>query len=325
MKYKLAVCGGTFDLFHKGHKKFLISILEQSEKLILGLTSDRYVADFKNITFENYKERKGAVEKFIDSISTTKRVEIVSIGDVYGPLLDKNLNAEVLFVTAQTASGAEEINKRRESLGLSEIKVESIEMERAEDGELISSSRIRNGEIDREGGLFIDPRWTNKALLLPNDLRGDLAKPFGEILTSIPDDLVSEKTITIGDVTTHLFNEKNIEHKLSVVDLIVKREKKFDQLSDLGFTYRIETQIVINPASQISWELIEAIKKSLSIERSVILVNGEEDLAVLPAVLIAPIGFTIYYGQPNEGLVQVVIDENTKRRAKELANKFVLS
>jgi cytidyltransferase-like protein len=322
MKYKLAVCGGTFDLLHKGHKKFIAAILDQSEKLIIGLTSDNYVNNFKVSVFESYDTRKAKLEEYLASIRAIDRIEIVLIEDVYGPLLNKDLEADALFVTANTLNGAEEINKKRKSLNLPEIKIESIGMEKSEDGELLSSTRIREGEIDRDGELFVKPQWKNKKLVLPKKLRSELAKPIGNILLDVPLKLSGDKTITIGDVTTQLFNGANIGQKLSIVDFVVKRERKFDQLSQLGFLDRIEVQIVDNPAGEISWDLFESIKKSLETEQSVILVNGEEDLAVLPAVLIAPLGYKIYYGQPNEGLVEVTVDEQTKKRGRELAAKF---
>jgi uncharacterized protein (UPF0218 family) len=106
---------------------------------------------------------------------------------------------------------------------------------------------------------------------------------------------------------------------------VVKRERKFDQLSQLGFDERIETQIVENPAGDVSWELFEVIKKSLAFSRSVVLVNGEEDLTVLPAVLIMPLGFRIFYGQPDVGLIEIPITEEKKEEAYKLLSRFELS
>jgi len=51
-------------------------------------------------------------------------------------------------------------------------------------------------------------------------------------------------------------------------------------------------------------------------------VDGEEDLAVLPVLLIAPLGFSIFYGQPNEGLVQVQVTEENKEQAYQFVNSF---
>jgi len=58
--------------------------------------------------------------------------------------------------------------------------------------------------------------------------------------------------------------------------------------------------------------------------KTVILVGGEDDLAVLPVLLIAPLGFSIYYGQPGEGLVRVDVTEENKEKAYRLVEKFIV-
>ncbi|MEK9208414.1 MAG: adenylyltransferase/cytidyltransferase family protein, partial [Patescibacteria group bacterium] len=57
MQYHLVVCGGTFDLLHKGHVSFLKQILEKTDKVIIGITSDTYVSKFKNKQTEDFKTR----------------------------------------------------------------------------------------------------------------------------------------------------------------------------------------------------------------------------------------------------------------------------
>jgi uncharacterized protein (UPF0218 family) len=55
-------------------------------------------------------------------------------------------------------------------------------------------------------------------------------------------------------------------------------------------------------------------------------VEGEEDLMVLPVIAAAPIGSIVYYGSPpisgNEGLVEVIITKETKKIVKDLINQF---
>jgi len=51
-----------------------------------------------------------------------------------------------------------------------------------------------------------------------------------------------------------------------------------------------------------------------------LLVKGEEDLATVAAVLHAPLAATVYYGQPQEGLVEIIVTETVKEKfAKALA------
>lgn len=326
MKYKL-IASGTFDLLHDGHKSFLKKSLENGDEIIVCITSDSYVKSFKDgRDIESFELRRSVVAEFLESIGAKKRTKIVSIDDIYGPLLTDEYNPQGIAVTPENEKTGLLINSERTKKGLEELEIKVIEMKKAEDGEVISSSRIRNGAVDREGKLYVDPKWKNRKLILPNDLRLELAKPFGKVLNFAPNHIDSDKTITIGDVTTKIFNEKSSDQLLSIIDFAVKREKKFDQLSQLGFDERIKTQTVENPAGEIRWELFESIKNSLfDHERNVILINGEEDLAVLPAVLAGPLGFTIYYGQPDQGLVEVIVTEEKKKEAKDLADKFELS
>jgi hypothetical protein len=53
-----------------------------------------------------------------------------------------------------------------------------------------------------------------------------------------------------------------------------------------------------------------------------ILVDGEEDLAVIPLVIAAPLSSVVIYGQPNEGIVLRVIDEYAKTAARRLLSQF---
>ena len=49
-----------------------------------------------------------------------------------------------------------------------------------------------------------------------------------------------------------------------------------------------------------------------------ILVDGEEDLLVIPVCIHAPDYAIIMYGQPNEGLVVVKINEEIKKKTKSI-------
>lgn len=322
-KYDLIVCGGTFDLLHKGHKSFLEQTLAITDKVIIGITSNSYVSKFKNEQIEDFEIRKGNVVDFLSSINAADRVKIVSINQAYEPLLTSEFSPRAIAVTTQTQKTANEINKKRKELGLPELEIIIIPMEKAEDGGLISSTRIRNGEINRDGKLYVRKDWLSKNLILPQSLRPFLHKPFGKVLDSVPKGLNGDKVIAIGDVTAKKLNEKKVGQFLSIVDFRVKRQKKFKRLSELGFADDIKTVMVENQHGTIAQELFESVKSALAgKERQVILVNGEEDLSFLPVMLLAPLGYTVYYGQPDEGLVEVLVTEENKEKVFELVNKF---
>lgn len=324
-RYQLLVCGGTFDLLHNGHKSFLTELFSKSEKVIIGLTSDSYTANIKGVEAENFKTREKHLINFINSLAVAAQYEIVEINDTYGSLLDRNFLPEAIAATKETQSGAEIVNEKRKELGLNELPILIFEMEKAEDGDPISSTRIRNGEIDREGRLYIRPSWRNRNLILPDGLRAKFARPFGEVLDMIPKIIDASKVIAVGDVTVRKFNENKVNQFLSIVDFNVGREKKFNNLGDLGFPEKAAYQNIENPKGRINSQLFKSIGKVFKNNSSnIILIEGEEDLAVVPVILLAPLGFTVFYGQPNKGLVKVLITEKIKNKVFDLVNKFHL-
>ena len=114
-KFNLVACGGTFDLFHAGHKAFIEQVLSQSDKVILGITSDLYVKSFKDENnIESFEFRRNAVQDFLNSIGAGNRVQISSIDNFYGPLLTSDFNVQAVAVTSQTASIVTEINQKRQ-------------------------------------------------------------------------------------------------------------------------------------------------------------------------------------------------------------------
>ena len=82
----------------------------------------------------------------------------------------------------------------------------------------------------------------------------------------------------------------------------------------------------VNPAGYITDDLWETIGQALELSNSgecyVIEVVGEEDLAVLPCIIMANPETIILYGQPNEGLVLLKVSD-VKNKAQKLINGFI--
>ncbi len=82
---------------------------------------------------------------------------------------------------------------------------------------------------------------------------------------------------------------------------------------------------VKNPPGCISddlWSAIETAYKFLEKGSLRIEVMGEEDLAALPAIFLAPRDVTVIYGLPDRGVVVVKVVEENKRKAKEILDKM---
>ena len=119
--------------------------------------------------------------------------------------------------------------------------------------------------------------------------------------------------VTVGDRTTERMLEFGIVPQIQVVDGVEQRQKR----PAPGGSHATVT--CRNPAAHITDEatsaIVQAYKRSEPIR---ILVSGEEDLLVVPALAYAPHKATIMYGQPGVGLVIVKVDEVSRRRALEM-------
>lgn len=125
--------------------------------------------------------------------------------------------------------------------------------------------------------------------------------------------------ITVGDATTEKMIKFGLGPSLQIVDSLEKRRKRELPAGNVSTTLHCT-----NPAAQITDESISIIKKALDEKPPVrILVDGEEDLLVLPAVLYAKDNSVIMYGQPNEGLVMIDVNDETRKAAKKIMDSMV--
>jgi uncharacterized protein (UPF0218 family) len=80
---------------------------------------------------------------------------------------------------------------------------------------------------------------------------------------------------------------------------------------------------VTNPPGTLSRDLLDALAAALDSEGpTVVGVDGEEDLATLPAVVATPLGGSVVYGQPGEGMVLVPVTEATRETARDLLGRM---
>ena len=160
-KYEKVAVGGTFDKFHRGHKALLSKAFEIGEKVVIGLSSDAFVSKMgKPHVTAAYCERLKELESFLEKNGLAQRAEIVALDDPYGLTLSGR-GLDALVVSKETESTADKINKIRVEAGLPQLKIVSINMVPAETRSSISTTRIRSGEIDRNGHVLGHPQKKN--------------------------------------------------------------------------------------------------------------------------------------------------------------------
>jgi len=153
-KFNTALVGGTFDEFHKGHRALLMKAFEVGERIIIGLSSDQLARELrKNHEVASYERRLKELRNFLRTQKVFDRAKIVPLDTPYGITLSTTI-ADALVVSRETEPRAIDINKKRKASGIKPLELVVIEMVPAEDRVPISTTRIRCGEIDREGRLL---------------------------------------------------------------------------------------------------------------------------------------------------------------------------
>ena len=154
-KFKTVGVGGTFDELHKGHRTLLMKAFEAGEHVVIGMTSDAFVWKLKKPhATAAYEQRLKELRSFLNEKGLLRRIQIIPIDDASGGVLLPKNPIEALVVSRETELTANSINEKRKEMGLPPLEIIVIDMVPSENHSAISTTRIRRGEIDREGHLL---------------------------------------------------------------------------------------------------------------------------------------------------------------------------
>jgi pantetheine-phosphate adenylyltransferase len=149
-KFKKVAVGGTFFHLHRGHRALLGKAFEVGQKVVIGLTSDEFVAQMsKPHKTAPYEQRKKELEVFLGEKGFLGRSEVVPLKNPTGLMMGKDF--EALVVSEETAHVGEDINRKRLQAGASALQIVTVPLVPAENHRPISTTRICKGEIDRNG------------------------------------------------------------------------------------------------------------------------------------------------------------------------------
>ena len=152
-KFSLIAMGGTFDIIHHGHITLLSTAFDISEKVIIGLTSDEFVQKKGKNPIHKYDERLKNLTSIIFKKFPNSYFEISQLHNDFGPaVFEKEVQA--LVVSDETKNQGNILNKLRTERNLSPAEIIVVPMTLAKDGKRISTTRIKNSEIDSDGNLL---------------------------------------------------------------------------------------------------------------------------------------------------------------------------
>ena len=158
------VQGGTFDPVHDGHRALFERAFELGD-VTVGLTSDELAPKTRSMDryVRPFDERKADLESELESFAEEydRSFDIRELTEPTGIATEPGF--DVLIVSPETKSGGEKVNEERKENGLDPLEIEVVDHRYAEDGDIISSTRVVAGEIDEHGKLTPDSEGRSSA------------------------------------------------------------------------------------------------------------------------------------------------------------------
>ena len=152
-KFLVVATGGTFDELHVGHIALLAKAFQVGKKVIIGVSSDNFAANRGKKLKYNFEARIANLKNMIKKEFGDVNYEIAKLDGDFGPAVTTD-DVEALVTSKETQSKGKLLNEMRAKIGVRPAKIITVELVKAEDGSRISSTRIRTGEIDRQGKLL---------------------------------------------------------------------------------------------------------------------------------------------------------------------------
>jgi pantetheine-phosphate adenylyltransferase len=152
-EYSLVAMGGTFDIIHKGHLTLLPNAFAVSDKVIIGITSDELATKKGKILVNKYDRRFENLTSVISKEFPNSSFQISKLENDFGPaVLEKEV--EALIVSDETSLQGNILNQLRAEKKIPPVQIIVVPMFLAKDGVRISTTRIKNSEIDADGNLL---------------------------------------------------------------------------------------------------------------------------------------------------------------------------
>ncbi len=313
-KYKIVGMGGTFDHMHAGHQAFLKFAASLADEIWVGVTTNELTRTKKFFQMiEPFETRSANVTQFLAQEQIPSKV--FPLADPCGPTLQGS-PVEAIIVTELTKAGGDFINQCRVNLQLLALPIEVCELLRDQKNEYLSSTRIRQGLVNRQGQVY--SLCLEQGVMLNDQQKAFFREKRGQVVLQPTNHYLY--TYVVGDMVLETFIQNNWPYQIGVYDGFNQRQ----MFQSPNLAQVKEDKGVANPAGQISREFVQHLmetQESLFKSRETIFtapfhvrVHGEEDLGAVILALVAPLGAVIYYGQPNEGIIEMIVTEELKEQ-----------
>jgi uncharacterized protein (UPF0218 family) len=159
---------------------------------------------------------------------------------------------------------------------------------------------------------------------LPEDMRSELQAPFGKLLR---DDKILELVkgknfVVVGDASVYFMLKNKRNPNMAVTDGKIKRKGISKEIKSVLDSWAVDSYEVNNPPATITEELQEIVKEHINNGHVHIKVKGEEDLAVIPCISYSAPGTFVIYGQPNESMVAVEVNNAIKKKVQGMLKRM---
>lgn len=162
-------------------------------------------------------------------------------------------------------------------------------------------------------------------LKLPDELRAELSKPQGELVSGDEAARAAARTkaggkpvISVGDRVTYELLSRQVVPDVAIIDGKEMREP-VDIVDKSAFRCAFN---VVNERGTLNLEAVNVVRSALQRAPSIVIVEGEEDLLGIAAVLAAPNGALVIYGQPSVGVVAIRVSEEKREKFAEFVKRM---
>jgi uncharacterized protein (UPF0218 family) len=164
---------------------------------------------------------------------------------------------------------------------------------------------------------------------LPTDMREKLKSPLGVLIRGSFEETMKElreliekekpvKIVAVGDAVSENMVKHGFQPHVFIIDNKVMR----NPIQPIKFQSCF-TLYANNPPGTLTEDAFKAVRNAMKQTRQTrIVIEGEEDLLTLAAILSAPIGSIVLYGQPHEGIVVVKVTEQKKKEIQEIVDSM---